>query len=95
VFDPIRGGVICRVCAATSRSAGVRAIDAGAIDYLRAAAAVDSPGAARPLDRDPRFAASDRTAGRDALVAMVQTLIGKPLKSLEYIAKLASASRKP
>jgi len=26
---------------------------------------------------------------------MAQTLIGKPLKSLEYIAKLASAGRKP
>lgn len=95
VFDPIRGGVICRVCAATSRSAGVRTIEAGALAYLRATAAVDSPGEARGLDRDPRFVASDRTAGRDALIAMIQTLVGKPLKSLEYIAKLASAGRKP
>jgi DNA repair protein RecO (recombination protein O) len=95
VFDPTRGGVVCRICASTSRTAGVRMIEANALDYLRAAAAVDNPIEARTLDHDPRFAPSDRTAARDAMIAMVQMLVGKPLKSLEYIAKLASAGRKP
>jgi len=95
VFDPQRGGAICRQCAATSRTAGVRVIDANALAYLRATAAVDAPAEARALDRDPRFQPEDRIAARDALVSMVQTLVGKPLKSLEYIAKLAQAGRKP
>lgn len=95
VFDPSRGGAICRPCAATSRGHGVQLIGTNALDYLRAAAAVEAPADARVLDRDPRFEPSDRIAARDALIAMVQTLIGKPLKSLEYIAKLASAGRKP
>jgi len=95
VFDPTRGGAICRPCAATSRGAGVQLIGTNALEYLRAAAAVEAPADARVLDRDPRFEPSDRTAAREALIAMAQTLIGKPLKSLEYIAKLASAGRKP
>lgn len=95
VFDPIRGGAICRTCAAISRNAGVRPIDAGALAYLRAAAAVDSPSDARVLDSDARFTPGERTAAREALVAMAVHLVGKPLKSLEYIAKLASAGRKP
>ena len=95
VFDPSRGGAICRPCAATSRGAGVQLIGTSALEYLRAAAAVEAPADARALDRDPRFEPSDRTAAREALIAMVQTLIGKPLKSLEYIAKLALAGRKP
>ena len=92
VFDPARGGAICRRCAATSRSAGVRPIDAGTLRYLRAIAAADGPGAARALDADPAFSPVDRAAGRDAFVSMVQGLVGKPLKSLEYIAKLGAAT---
>jgi DNA repair protein RecO (recombination protein O) len=95
VFDPTRGGVICRRCAATSRGPGVRPIDTGTLHYLRAVAAAGSPAAARALDADPAIAASDRTAGREALVAMVTNLVGKPLKSLEYIAKLGAAGRRP
>jgi hypothetical protein len=40
-------------------------------------------------------AAADRSAGRDAVIAMVVNLVGKPLKSLEYIAKLGAAGRRP
>ena len=88
VFDPSRGGAICRRCAATSRDAGVRPLEAGTLDYLRAVAAAESPSAARVLDKGPPFQPADRAAARDAMVAMVQGLVGKPLKSLEYIAKL-------
>lgn len=95
VFDPTRGGAICRRCAAHSRGPGVRAVDAGALAYLRAVAAAPTIGDARALDSDPRFGAAERHAARDALVAMVQGLVGKPLRSLEYIAKLGAAGRKP
>ncbi len=92
VFDPTRGGAICRRCAATSRTAGVRPIEPGALAYLRAVAAAESPGAARAVDAS--FAPADRTAARDALVAMVTGLVGKPLRSLEYLAKLGASARR-
>jgi len=93
VFDPSRGGVVCQTCAGTSRGAGVRCVDDGVLAYLRAAASVRSPRDARRLDTDPSFERVDRTAGRDAVVAMVQGLVGRPLKSLEYIEKLGAAWR--
>jgi DNA repair protein RecO (recombination protein O) len=93
VFDPWRGGAVCRRCAATSRGAGVRPIDPGALGYLRAAAAATTLGAARALDVDPAFSPADRAAGRDAMLAMVGGLVARPLKSLTYIAKLAAAGR--
>jgi DNA repair protein RecO len=96
VFDPSRGGAVCRRCAASSRGPGIRPIDPGTLGYLRAVAASGSPAVARALDTDPAFVPSDRTAGRDAFVAMAQSLVGKPLKSLEYIAKLGAAgARRP
>lgn len=94
VFDPSRGGAICRSCAAHSRGPGVRPLDAATLDYLRAVAELDAPIAARALDEDPRFPPAVRTAGRDALVAMVTNLVGKPLRSLEYLAKLGAAGRR-
>lgn len=94
VFDPARGGAICRACAAHSRDAGIRPFDAATREYLRAVSELDSPLAARAVDGDPRFTAAARTAGRDALVAMVTSLVGKPLRSLEYLAKLGAASRR-
>src|SRR5262245_23147488 len=39
VFDPTRGGAICRRCAATSRGANIRPIDAGTLGYLQRVAA--------------------------------------------------------
>ncbi len=94
VFDPARGGAICRRCAATSRGPGVRTIDPAALAYLRAIAAADAPAAARAFDADPAFAPADRAAARDAVIAMILALVGKPLKSLEYIAKLGAAARR-
>ena len=89
VFDPSRGGVICRRCAARSRGPGVRPLDAGALAYLRAVAAAPTLADARALDADARFAPADRIAGRDALVAMIGALVARPLRALEYMAKLA------
>lgn len=94
VFDPRRGGAICRGCAARSRDAGVRPFDPATRAYLHAVVELDMPIAARAVDRDPRFAPADRAAGRDAMVAMVTSLVGKPLRSLEYLAKLGAAGRR-
>ncbi len=95
VFDPGRGGAICRRCAACSRGPNIRPIDTGTLGYLRAVAAQQTPSSARLHDTDSSFIPGDRTAGRDAFVAMAQSLVGKPLKSLEYIAKLGAAGRRP
>lgn len=92
VFDPSRGGAICRRCAATSRGAGIRPLDPQTRAYLRAIVELEAPGAARAVDSDPRFTQADRHAARDALVGMVTSLVGKPLRSLEYIAKLSRSS---
>ncbi|HEY5945678.1 MAG TPA: DNA repair protein RecO [Kofleriaceae bacterium] len=95
VFDPTRGGAICRRCAGSSRGANIRPVDAGTLGYLQAVAAARSPSEARALDTDPRVTPGDRAAGRDAMIGMVLSLVGKPLKSLEYIAKLGAAGRRP
>jgi DNA repair protein RecO (recombination protein O) len=87
VFDPTRGGAICRACAATSRGPDVRPFAAGTLAYLHAIAGATDFAAARAVDA--AFEASDRIAAREAMVSMVLALVGKPLKSLEYIAKLA------
>jgi DNA repair protein RecO (recombination protein O) len=94
VFDPARGGAICRACAGQSRGAGVRPFEPGTRAYLAAIEALDSPAAARALDTDPRFTPADRHAARDASVAMVTGLVGRPLRSLEYLAKLVAAGRR-
>jgi DNA repair protein RecO (recombination protein O) len=93
VFDPGRGGAICRTCAAHSRNTGVRPFNPATRAYLHAIAELDTPLAARALDGDPRFTAADRTAGRDAIVAMVAGLVSRPLRSLEYLAKLGAVGR--
>jgi DNA repair protein RecO (recombination protein O) len=91
VFDPSRGGAICRRCAATSRGPGVRPLDAGARAYLLAIAGAHGLDTARAVDA--AFAPADRVAARDAVVAMVVGLVGRPLRSLEYLAKLGAAGR--
>jgi recombinational DNA repair protein (RecF pathway) len=92
VFDPSRGGAVCRRCAAASRGAGIRPLEAQTRAYLRAVIEHDTPKAARAIDADERFTTADRHAARDAMVAMITSLVGKPLRSLEYIAKLGAAA---
>ncbi|MBX3158228.1 MAG: DNA repair protein RecO [Deltaproteobacteria bacterium] len=91
VFDASRGGAICRACAPASRGPGVRQFEEGAGAYLCAIAEVAELGVVVGLDRDPRFSPADRHAARDAMVAMVTSLAERPLRSLEYIAKLGAA----
>ncbi len=95
VFDPSRGGVICKACAAGSRGAFVRPLAPDTRAYLVAVAEAGTLEEARAVDRDPRFAPADRLAGREAMIAMVTDLVGKPLRTLEYLAKLVAARRNP
>ena len=94
MFDPTRGGAICRRCAATSRGAGVRPLESATRAYLVAIAGHTSVGAARAVDRDERFTPADRAAARDAVLTMIGLIVGRPLKSLAYIAKLGAAQRR-
>jgi len=91
VFDPARGGAMCRSCAATSRGSGVQAFGEGVRAYLRAIGEAGTLPEARAVDA--RFP-DDRIAAREAMVAMVTTLVGRPLRSLEYLGKLAAAGRR-
>jgi DNA repair protein RecO (recombination protein O) len=96
VFDATRGGAICRRCAGQSRSAGVRVFEPQTRAYLTTIGTLVTPMAARAVDADTRFSPAERAAGRDAMLAMVGTLVDKPLRSLEFIAKLgAAAARRP
>ncbi|HEY4056175.1 MAG TPA: DNA repair protein RecO [Kofleriaceae bacterium] len=100
VFDASRGGALCARCAGRSRSVGVRMFSGAARTYLTAISrlgAVDHASGlevARALDTDSRFTVADRAAAREAMLAMVTGLVGKPLRSLEYIAKLGAAARR-
>ncbi|MEO8706447.1 MAG: DNA repair protein RecO [Kofleriaceae bacterium] len=93
VFDPTRGGAICRADAARSRGLGVRPFEPATRAYLQAIATADIQ-TARKVDSDSQFTAADRLAGREALIAMVTGLVGRPLRSLEFLGKLAAAGRR-
>lgn len=96
VFDASRGGAICRRCAGGSRGAGVRVYEPPTRAYLTAIAKLVTSKAARAVDSDARFSSADRAAGRDAMLAMIGSLVDRPLRSLEFIAKLgAAAARRP
>jgi DNA repair protein RecO (recombination protein O) len=94
VFDPTRGGAICRADAARSGGLGVRPFEVGTRQYLSAIAELETPGPARGVDSDPRFTPADRVAAREALIAMITGLVGRPLRSLEYLGKLVAAGRR-
>jgi DNA repair protein RecO (recombination protein O) len=100
VLDPNRGGICCSTCAAMSRGAGVRPIAPGALRVLQAAQNVPSLAAASALaitsatKSDSRtIEANNQAEARDALVALLLGHIGKPLRSLEFIAKVSGAAR--
>jgi DNA repair protein RecO (recombination protein O) len=86
VFDPGRGGVLCARCAATSRGAGVRGLSEGARQLLVAVRAAPTLGDAIALAA--QFDDTDRAVARDAMVGMIVAQVGRPLRSVEFIAKL-------
>jgi DNA repair protein RecO (recombination protein O) len=90
VFDPDRGGAICRADAARSRATGVRPLEPATRSYLLAIAG-RGPGEVR--DVDGRFDPADRAAAREAIAAMILGLVGQ-LRSLDYLRKLATAEKR-
>ena len=90
VLDPGRGGVCCTSCAAMSRGLGVRPLSHGALQVLRAVQYAPTLADARDLPV-PDIAA--QREARDTLVALLLMHVDKPLRSLEFIAKVTGAAR--
>lgn len=88
VVDPRRGGVICAVCAAQARGAGIRPLSEDARSVLVRAQRVES--LADASGAEPVAGAAE---ARDTMLAIVLDHVGKPLRSLEFIAKVSGAAR--
>jgi DNA repair protein RecO (recombination protein O) len=94
VFDPGRGGVVCPGCAPASRGPAVRPLAGGARAYLVAARDAASLSAARALDAGDDAARVDHGTARDAMLGMLQHLLGRPLRTVEFIGKVQTAARR-
>ncbi|RMH42433.1 MAG: DNA repair protein RecO [Deltaproteobacteria bacterium] len=81
VLDGLRGGAVCAACHA---GASAKPLPPDALAALRAARATT-----RLVDA-PADGGAGAAAARDALVAMVLAHVGKPLRSLEFIAKMSA-----
>lgn len=90
VLDPNRGGVCCGSCAALSRGLGVRPISSAALSVLRAVQRSPTLGSARAVQIPEPGAAAE---ARDTIVALILMHVGKPLRSLEFIAKVSGSAR--
>lgn len=91
VLDPARGGVACARCAADSRSLGVRMLSAAARELLCAAQRADRLADVHDRGADPGPAARE---ARDALMSTILAHVGRPLRSLEFAAKLSGATNR-
>jgi DNA repair protein RecO (recombination protein O) len=88
VFDPSRGGAVCGACAPGSRGVGVRPLQAAVRAYLCAAASVPLSGAAAlPVADD------DRATARDLMLGFVGHIVGKPLRSVAFVAQVHAGLR--
>lgn len=88
VFDPVRGGVVCRDCAPGCRGLGVRPMSGAVRRYLCAAAAAGLGGAAAVEVAD-----DDRGQARDLMLGFVQHLVGKPLRTVAFVAQVHASLR--
>ncbi len=82
-WAPEKGGVVCERCAAHELTSGVRPISAEAIDYLITAQALLQLVSGDALDALP-----GAVEARQAMLSLLYWHVGKPLKSVEFIAKL-------
>ncbi|HWN68043.1 MAG TPA: DNA repair protein RecO [Haliangium sp.] len=89
LLDPGRGGVCCASCAALARQSGVRPLSGPARQALARAQAALDLAAACTLAPEAAVAAE----ARDAMLALLLGHVGKPLRSLEFIAKVSGAAR--
>jgi DNA repair protein RecO (recombination protein O) len=85
LLDPARGGVVCAACAPTSRAAGVRPLSPGARSILVAAQRAGASGDLAAVDL---ALGTEAAEARDAMVALVGHHVGRPLRTLEFLAKL-------
>jgi DNA repair protein RecO (recombination protein O) len=84
-LDPQRGGVVCKDCASESRGYGVRQISAEAISILASAQRFH-----RLSEGDALEGQTDAALARGAMLSLLYWHVGKPLKSVEFIAKLSN-----
>ena len=83
-LDPTRGGVVCATCSPNSTGYGIRPISEAAIGILERA-----QGFRRLEEGDELDGLPDASIARGAMLALLYGHVGKPLKSVEFIAKLA------
>jgi DNA repair protein RecO (recombination protein O) len=88
VFDPSRGGAVCGGCAPGSRGVGVRPLPGTVRAYLCAAASVPLSDAAALAVAD-----DDRVIARDLMLGFVGHLVGKPLRSVAFVAQVHAGLR--
>ena len=85
-FDPGRGGALCARCAQGSRGHGVRPLAAATRAYLSRLAGADlAEAGAIDATVDP----ADRVLAREAMHAVLAAQVGHPLRSVEFLTKLA------
>lgn len=93
VFDPVRGGAVCARCAPRSTNLGVRPLPDAARRHLLAIAAApagDDFAAARAIDAEPDV----RITARDAMLAFVGHLVGRPLQTLGFVTQVHASLRR-
>lgn len=83
-LDPERGGVVCASCAAGATGYGVRSLSAAALSILSRAQEFRSLAEGDALEGLP-----EASIARGAMLALLYGHVGKPLKSVEFIAKLS------
>ena len=85
-FDPGRGGALCARCAQGSRGHGVRPLAPSTRAYLSRLAGADlAEAGAIDATVDP----ADRVLAREAMHAVLAAQVGHPLRSVEFLTKLA------
>ncbi len=84
-LDPQRGGVVCSTCASDATGYGVRPLSGAGIALLARAQQCKALEEGDALEGLP-----DAAAARGAMLALLYGHVGKPLKSVEFIAKLAN-----
>jgi len=87
VLDAARGGVLCPGCGRGASGAAVRALSGAALGLLVAAACAPSLAAARDL---PAVPSRDAARAREAMLALLHAHLGKPLRSVQFIAKVTA-----
>ena len=90
IFDPRRGGVVCRQCAIVV-PAGGRALDEAVRHYLLATMDEQLEGAVLDAATTPEI----RGVARAAMADFMAVVIGHPLKTVEFVDKLAEGLRRP